>query len=297
MPAAITHFLQAERVMEKLKNQNNGLLLCRDAFLWGAQGPDYLYCHRYLPWQHGKSLREYAEKLHREKPSKIFAAMRDYYNTTNQDSMILSYLYGFICHYCLDRTGHPFINYGTKVMLEQEPQQDEEILHNQIESSLDVIMLRYEKAKLPIEFSLKWTVPKNRVIQQKIADLYGYVLKQLFGLEEESALLLQATDDCRKIFGLLNDRTTIKKPLMERFEARKGRHSISCHIRGMSEGDTYDYANILLADWHWPMDSNAQRNENFIDLYEYSVTESIEQIDHFLSTDDFSKQTNEIAFA
>ena len=297
MPAAITHFLQAERVMEELKKQNNNFLLHRDAFHWGAQGPDFLYCHRYLPWQHGKNLMEYAEKLHGEKPSKTFAAMHDYYKTTNQDGMVLSYLYGFICHYCLDRVGHPFINYGTKVLLEQQPQQNEEILHNQIESSLDVIMLRYEKAELPIEFNLKWTVPKNQVVQQKMADLYVFVLNQLFGLEDADALLLQATDDCRKIFGLLNDRTTIKKPLIERFEARNGRHSISCHIRGMSEGDEYDYANTLLADWHWPMDNSARRNESFFDLYERSVAESLELIHSFLFTDDFSKQTNEIAFA
>lgn len=296
MPAAITHFLQAERVMEELKKQNDSILLNRDAFLWGAQGPDFLYCHRYLPWQRGNSLKEYAEKLHREKPSEIFTAMYDYYNTTQHDRIVLSYIYGFVCHYCLDRIGHPFVHCGAQLLLQQQPEQSEEILHNQIESSLDVIMLRYEKSELPIDFNLKWTVPKNEVVQVKIADLYAFVLERLYHLQDAGAVLLQATDDCRLLFGLLNDRTTLKKSLIERMESKNGKHDISCHIRGVSEGDEYDYANTLLADWHWPPTDSRQRNESFFDLYERSVTESVELIQNYLITENFSELTNELPF-
>jgi hypothetical protein len=299
MPAAITHFLQAEKVMEELKNQNHDFskqsdALHRNAFLWGAQGPDFLYCHRYLPWQRGKSLMEYAEKLHNEQPSRLFNEMRDYYNASGKDDMVLSYLYGFVCHYCLDRVGHPFINYVTKALLEQNPEKNEAILHNQIESSLDVIMLRYEKADLPSEFNLKWAVPKDESVQTKIADLYAFVLNRLYNLEDAGIALLQATNDCHKLFGLLNDRTTMKKPLIERFESHKG--LISCHIRAMSEGDEYDYANILHADWHWPMDSSTLRNEDFFELYGRSVTESLGLIRSFLYRENFNKETNEIPF-
>lgn len=296
MPAAITHFLQAEKVMEELKKTDDRLLLNRDAFLWGAQGPDFLYCHRYLPWQRGESLKSFAEKMHHVKPSKIFAAMRDYYRTTGQDRIVLSYIYGFICHYSLDRIGHPFINCGALLLLQQQPGQDEEILHNEIESSLDVIMLRYEKADLPIDFSLKWTVPKNQVVQIKIAELYSFVLNRLYGLTDADAVLLQATNDCRMIFGLLNDRTTLKKSVIQRMERRSGKHSISCHIRGVSEGDEYDFANMLLAEWRWPPVDGAPSNESFFDLYERSIPESVKLIQNYLTAEDFSEQTYEIPF-
>jgi len=270
--------------------------LNQDAFLWGAQGPDFLYCHRYLPWQRGDSLKEYATQLHIEKPSKTLGAMRDFYNEQSHGELVLSYIYGFLCHYCLDRVGHPFVNYGTQVLLEQQPDQNEEILHNEIESALDVILLRYEKGALPVDFNLKWTIPKNAEVQSEIADLYADVLHQLFGLSNGRAALLQSTEDCRLIFGLLNDRTTIKKSIIERFEKRNGKHSISCHIRGISEGDEYDYANILNADWQWPMNSERSRNESFLTLYEYSVTESLELIKSFLKSEDLSKLTNDITF-
>ena len=284
MPAAITHFFQAQKVLEQLKMQSEFDSLNQDAFLWGAQGPDFLYCHRYLPWQRGDSLKEYATQLHIEKPSKTLGAMRDFYNERSHGELVLSYIYGFLCHYCLDRVGHPFVNYGTQVLLEQQPDQNEEILHNEIESALDVILLRYEKGALPVDFNLKWTVPKNAEVQSEIADLYADVLRQLFGLSNGRAALLQSTEDCRLLFGLLNDRTTIKKSIIERFEKRNGKHSISCHIRGISEGDEYDYANILNADWQWPMNSERSSNESFLTLYEHSVTESLELIKSFLKS-------------
>ncbi len=296
MPAAITHFFQAQKVLEQLKMQSEFASLNQDAFLWGAQGPDFLYCHRYLPWQRGDSLKEYATQLHIEKPSKTLGAMRDFYNERSHGELVLSYIYGFLCHYCLDRVGHPFVNYGTQVLLEQQPDQNEEILHNEIESALDVILLRYEKGALPVDFNLKWTIPKNAEVQSEIADLYADVLRQLFGLSNVRAALLQSTEDCRLLFGLLNDRTTIKKSLIERFEKRNGKHSISCHIRGISEGDEYDYANILNADWQWPMNSERSRNESFLTLYKYSVTESLELIKGFLKSEDLSKLTNDITF-
>lgn len=296
MPAAITHFLQAQKVMEDLGKQNSFVALNRDAFLWGAQGPDFLYCHRYLPWQRGESLKEYATKLHIERPSITLLAMHDYYNTRCCDNIVLSYIYGFLCHYCLDRVAHPFINYGTLVMLEQQPAQNKEILHNEIESALDVIILRYEKSALPTDFNLKWTVPKNSDVQMKIADLYATILNQLFGLKDARAALLQSTGDCRLLFGLLNDHTTVKKTLIEHFEKRKGKRSISCRIRGISEGDEYDYANIMQADWNWPMDSETISNDSFLTLYERSITESTKMINSFLICNDFRNLTNDISF-
>lgn len=296
MPAAITHYFQAQRVMEELEKHNNSIEINKDAFLWGAQGPDFLYCHRYLPWQHGESLKEYATKLHNENPSKTLAAMRDFYAERCHDNLVLSYIDGFICHYCLDRVAHPFINYGTQVMLQQQPQQNEEIIHNEIESALDVIILRYEKAALSVDFNLKRTVPKNADVQSETADLYVDILNQLYGIEVGHAALLQSMGDCRFLFGLLNDRTTIKKSLVEHFEKRNGKRSISCHLRGISEGDEYDYANILQADWNWPMENQAIHDESFLILYENSIVQSMEMIDGFLRIEDISKLTNDILF-
>lgn len=296
MPAAITHFLQAEKVMDELEKQGTGYSVDRDAFLWGAQGPDFLYCHRCLPWQRETSLKQYAGKLHRETPSELFKVMREYATERHTNRIIESYLYGFLCHYSLDRIGHPYIQYHTTVLKKNDAEPDDVFWHNQIESVLDTIMLRYEMGRLPVEFNLKWTVPKNQEVQSQIADLYAFIFHRLYGLSDVRTELLQATKDCRRIFGLLNDRTTMKRALAERMEKRKKRHGFSCRFRPVSEGDEYDYANVQLSDWHWPLDSRVVRNEDFFTLYDQSIQESSKLIQCFSEADCFEKETGHQSF-
>ena len=156
-------------------------------------------------------------------------------------------------------------------------------------------MLRYERSALPTEFNLKQTVPKNGEVQSAIADLYAFLLYGLFGTADAGIPLLQATNDCRMVFGLLNDRTTMKKAIAEHLEKR-GKRTVSCHFRGISEDGEYDYANILHADWHWPAHSTIHREESFFDLYEKSVKDSMCLINGFLETDDYKKLTDNILF-
>ena len=53
MPAAITHYLHAKRVLEAMQKRESSFQMVGDAFYWGAQGPDFLFCSRFLPWQKG----------------------------------------------------------------------------------------------------------------------------------------------------------------------------------------------------------------------------------------------------
>jgi hypothetical protein len=296
MPAAITHYLHAERVMEILEKSEKIEPVQRQAFLWGAQGPDFLYYHRILPWQQGASLKEYGGKLHRDDPALLFDAMREYYCASANDRILLFYLYGFICHYSLDRICHPFVYFGTQILLDKNSDQNKSSIHSQIESYLDTIMLRYEKAELPIEFNLKWTVPKSKQVQIRIAELYSYVLNQLYGAELDVTQLLQATQDCRTVYGLLNDRTTLKKNLMERLEKHNIINSVSSYIRPVSEGDQYDYANILKAEWEWPYGSGKKSHQSFFELYELSILESEKLICKFFDERNFDNLLQEIPF-
>ena len=295
MPAAIAHFLHAERVLEELNRQGFTIPTSRDAFLWGAQGPDFLYCHRFLPWQRGQSLKEYAERLHHEQPSRVFGALRDCFEYAKNPDPVLAYIDGFLCHYSLDRTCHPFVHFGSHALLAENPGQDEEVLHNRMESALDTIVLRYERADLPTDFNLKRTVPGNPEVQEQIAELYADFLKRLFGLENAGDALLQSTKDCRLIYGLLNDRTGLKKLFAERLE-RKGRQAVSSHIRPLSEGADWDYANAQKNEWRWPAESGTPCSDSFFDLYERSVRESVRLIQGFLPAADYGVLTNEIPF-
>lgn len=294
MPAAITHFRQALRVWDGLQKETGAVPACRDAFLWGAQGPDFLFYHRLLPPGRG-SLRAYGSRLHGEKPSRLLGVMRDLLFESGDD-VTESYLYGFLCHYSLDRTAHPFVYSGVQALKPKYPGRGDSFLHNQIESVLDGIVLRSETGELSVDFDLRRTVPKNPEIQRAIARLYAGVLERLYSLEDTEDRLLEATRDCRRICRLLNDPTTVKRALFGFLERITGRYYVSSVIRSLGEPDGFDYANVLRSPWRWPPESPQERNESFFDLYDRSVRESVDFIRRFRTAENLSALTLEIPF-
>ena len=46
MPACLTHYFFSQNVREDLKDKAE---LDPCAYAWGAQGPDFFFCHRFLP--------------------------------------------------------------------------------------------------------------------------------------------------------------------------------------------------------------------------------------------------------
>lgn len=294
MPAAITHYLHAKRILEAVRKGEPSFHVDGDAFFWGAQGPDFLFCSRFLPWQRGESLSVYGSRLHDLTPSVLFSAIKKY-EASHPGEPLRSYILGFLCHYSADRVCHPFVCFGARTLLEEDPSQSEEVFHNQIESALDTITLRYETAQLPLEFPLKRAVPKNESAVKAAAGLYVYLLAELFQKKVSFEQMLEAFRDCRTIFGLLTDRTGFKKNLVEKLESGKKR-SISCHIRPLSEKEETDYANILNGEWRWPPESETYRDESFFALYEKAVEDGAELLKEWPDSADMEAFTEEIPF-
>ena len=70
MPACLTHTYFAKAVAQSLGETG---LENTPEYIWGAQGPDFLFCHRFFPWMKGRSLKGYGNRLHSDvKPSATF---------------------------------------------------------------------------------------------------------------------------------------------------------------------------------------------------------------------------------
>ena len=261
MPAAITHYLHGQSVLRKLQIENE---VERDSFLWGAQGPDFFFGHRIFPWQKGERLGDLGGRFHNEPPGATLSALKEFCSQ--------SYFYGFLCHYALDRTCHPFIRFGASAMAAQHPEDSENICHHRIESALDIIMLRWETGQLACDFDLKKTLPKNPVAQKEIAEGFHHAIRVLFSREIPDQLILQAENDYRTALGLLNDKFGLKKRFIEHWEKRmKKGHVLSCHFRDMLEEDEYDYANVCHGEWG---KGELLLTKDFFELYHDAVDDA-----------------------
>lgn len=275
MPASLTHYCFAKNVLERLPAQERDQL---DAYFWGAQGPDFLFCHNYQRFiglgRGREGLKAYGNLMHSTRPSLTLEAMRGFLRKHTEPAYRL-YVRGFLCHYALDSTAHPYVNALAAALARERPHETAGTMHGEIESALDAVILRRETGKLPSEVHLKHLFPKNEGVQRCIARLYRYVLWEAYQADIAEEELLQATKDAHFVFAAITDRTGLKHRLFDLLE--RGRpHEITSHIVPLTEGEGVDYANIREEPWG-PQGST----QTFFELYEQALELALELIRNF----------------
>ena len=235
--------------------------------------------------------------MHKGDPAVLFDAMRRYCLGLPQGDAVRSYLFGFLCHYSLDRTIHPYVYSGIRELKKIYPERPGIFLHSQIETALDNITLRFENGELPTSFNLKKTVPRDPEVQAQIVAFYVYLLHTLYQRAIEPSVLLAAMRNCRIACGLQNDRTGFKKTFFEKTERHFGKYYVSCFFHGLMENDDYDYANVSGTPWIWPPSDPKPHFETYLDLYRRSVEESLDFIRRFFSVESFDSYTEHIPFS
>ena len=131
MPAIYAHLRFGDEVAATLPSD---LRECADkypeAFHLGTQGPDILFYHKPLT---KNDIRAYGTTLHRMSAEEFFLpAATTLLSEGNADSPKKAYLMGFLCHFTLDVTCHPFIDEHSSTQL----------THGKIESEFDKYLLR-----------------------------------------------------------------------------------------------------------------------------------------------------------
>lgn len=277
MPAAACHYIHAEKVRDILLDDFKVKNLCDDAFYWGAQGADFFFCYRLLPWMMGKKIHGLGESISKVDKNALILALADRVAETD-DSELHSYLYGILCNYAYDTVAHPYINQLAERLLEDHAEENESTVYNEIESALDTILLRHEKNQLPTEKSLRFYFPKNKKIMEKISRLWAETLKSFMELNISDETVLQAEKDAISVASALTDRTAIKKNFLSKLE-KGGPHTISCHIRPFMEDADIDFANINKLPW------GNNNDADFFELTKKAEKKAAEFIRSFIEGD------------
>lgn len=287
MPSSITHYLLAKELLKKFEEEHAPLPVL-SAFLCGAQGPDFLFIHKSFPWQKGESLRPIGQIIHWKKPSLFFEAMRIWLKHHADASFARSYALGFLSHYALDRCAHPYVYSQVRTWTAAEP--DKAVTpsdaHIQIETALDIIMLRYLWAQTPMELPLKRVFPRLHKGEPEIVNMLSASVLQAFGKAIPSDGFCEAMRDFRLSQRLATDRTLLKKPLIERFDRRRKNPDFyfSSYLHAVSEGDS-DFANVLHEEWENPYEECPRvHTEDFFALYHQAFALSQKLMEGFIDS-------------
>ena len=114
MPGLTTHYLFGLKVLHDISNLEikEKVLKHRGAYALGLQGPDiFFYSARTL----SSRFQNLGSTMHKTYTGDFF---KNYITgldlkTGKEKDILLSYFQGFLCHYILDCTAHPYIYYMT----------------------------------------------------------------------------------------------------------------------------------------------------------------------------------------
>lgn len=125
MPTTYAHYRFGRDVLEALpENQRSIILRHRDLFDFGVHGPDLLFYYRPL----GKNdVNRLGYQSHERTGRDFFAQAMAAAREAKDREAALSYLYGVLCHFTLDRESHPYVGQKEKTG----------VSHSAIEASFD----------------------------------------------------------------------------------------------------------------------------------------------------------------
>jgi hypothetical protein len=257
----------------------------RDAVLLGNQGPDPLFYLTIVPPLH--EFEKLGQTMHHDAPSALFLSLRRAVDGLPEDTRSVgrAFLAGFVCHYVLDRTMHPFVYFWERGIcaagVDGLDASDHSIVHAEIERDLDEMVLFSKRGQTIEEYR-----PFEQVLEASDSTLD--VLGEVFGAsklgpfdvdgEEEPTLsrvyplAVRSFRVVQRFFWSPGGR---KMGALARVEGHVTRHRYSL-VRAMSHRvraeETSDFDNRDRRAWKNPF-THVTRNESFWDLYDSALAQ------------------------
>ena len=139
MPTTYTHDVFGKMVYQKMPENLKEIAANHiNSYRIGQHGPDILFYYHLF---HANPVNHMGIEMHEEIAAPFFRKCKKYCQETG-DEEALAYVFGFICHYMLDSTCHPYI---TKYMEKTGAR------HDEIETELDRYLIK-KSGKNPFRF-------------------------------------------------------------------------------------------------------------------------------------------------
>ena len=272
MPATVTHAYFSNDVYDILPNQIKERISLSRIKMFG-QGTDPLMFYHLFSVKPGKKIRLMQRVCHRQHTRDFFCQFIEDIKKSHleEDSDVCSFLCGFICHYVLDSTIHPFVIYKTgnfdkhnKVTYKYNN------LHLFMETYLDNHLIRKREHKNPYSFSIvKYSfdlAPFSSGLNQVIRSSFDKV----YHVSNMDSIYYQALKDMKFSLRVFRqDRFGIKKffyKLADTFTPRRcfRFEAISYHY---TMHPAYDFLNFKHRLWRNPTTYSITSHDSFYDLY------------------------------
>lgn len=230
MPEGFTHVTLAHRAAKHA----GWVVLDKAAFAAGANGPDIFFS--FEGWK-SKADRRYdlkglGNQMHEERTGAFLAALCKQAKTQTQ----LDYFMGFLAHYAVDTTVHPYVSY----VAQKGQLYGGKHGHGYFEIALDTYVCRHYTGRK--DFGINAFAPKlSGAPLAEIAGQLDRAIQEAYGVRVPRECIVDAIAHNRRIRGLFSSRFGFKRALLWLIEPIfGGRGVLTTHVhprrmRGMGK--------------------------------------------------------------
>ena len=172
------------------------------AYRWGLQGPDPLFFHKVYA---GSPLHKTGNRLHSEKTDELFTIFAEAVHrlTGAAHEIAEAYFYGFLCHYALDSSIHPYVYCRQYECIQAMPKENASAIHCRIETDIDTALYAHFKGGSVTEFDPTQAYALTDEETAVLAVLLHHIIRRAFGQDVPTAELRPCFAEmlaCQKLF-------------------------------------------------------------------------------------------------
>ncbi len=289
MPDILTHVYCADFAR---RNFDSNLIMRQiidrhiDAFYLGSQGPDFFFYYKIWPWLNSHNVSQNADTIHKSKTALFLNTaimeLKKEDLATKAGQMKLAYWMGFITHYALDSTAHPFIYYFAGIHKDEASRiNGDKHYHKYLENTIDTLMSERFKNQFDLPRNQYACLPSKpaslKAVYNHVAHVFNLVYKAGAGAESDRSLMTgaivqQSVTDMRNLVGLMHDP---KKRMRGAFlwveKIISKPKYISTAAYPASVDTDIDHLNLDHHKWNHPCDLDIEYTDSFIDLFDKST--------------------------
>ncbi len=268
MPSLVTHHHFA---ITALKNSPAYIKACvtenPQIFRWGAQGPDIMYFHN-APMK--SKIADIGGIFHSDKTYKSIKTLTSIAREIN-DPTLLIYLLGYICHYVLDSSAHPYVNYVTKHKMGDYFGLSEPALHRLCESEIDAMVITnfitgdqhtYEAFKL---------LHYNKEDAYTIGELYSKTAWEVYGIKISASQIAKSMKSMKNVYSFLHDETGKRIQQLRAVEKTINQRGMLYTLVRPIKSLECDAANLKHDTWYDANKPNIPKTDSIFEILDENI--------------------------
>ncbi|MDR1643997.1 MAG: zinc dependent phospholipase C family protein [Clostridiales bacterium] len=275
MPAVTAHYLFGQAVLKKMEGAKIETIAatCPGAFNIGTQGPDIMFFAL-----GDKQMNKWGDEVH-SGASALYQATMSFTRAQApswEKDAFLAYMAGFLCHYALDCSAHPYIFYRSGFSDEDGGLAKQgERRHRLLESIIDAVVVEKITGKDMYEMNIGKVIELSGKERKAISAPLANCMRTAFGYDRDPADFAKGMKDMSFVYKVLRDKNGKKKKALEIVDLIIRDHGLLSALVGAPYDEDIDWINEERSTWTFPWDDSIEMNFSFHDLFNRAAEDAV----------------------